>query len=801
MLIGFGVGFGTTVTHAGAPGGPGGPTDPVVPDLPGGTVDLAAATRSLRFPVGNNWTDRRDDLALTIQQTTVGMPLPARGSDSAMVALVRLPVAQRFTTNKSLGIMGTAGINFAYRDPRDGTGTLRNKFFLRTGNINVSTPEWDEDAALVVLNRVSGTATAKWYSVIDGSVHDGETTTQLARDNWTNQPTFNVGGIANQDPTFGVTSLWPGEVAMVGFLIGGPMDDAAFARIALGENPITVAADMGAQWQWLRMLDGTAGSLTTPTAPTGSEAGIVDELPDSTIWTPEGAASPATLQPGSDFLRRDGGTHYIAVDHVVHPSASDPATVSDGIVIGVVPGADSASVRFKGRVGGYTGNVEVLVAERDTGAVVVPWTSLGAIAAGAFDGTVTVPKATSGWYVAQFRATSAPDEVFTHMDRWAVGYKIGWLGQSQLSITIGAQPFAGQALSEDARMTASFLTNDGASGHDADGTHLQWLAVDNRGESAGRMAFAEQMRVFTGGTPIMIVDFAVSGTGIFQLIDDSVAGRDWSVLQHKLDRLGNDISVMVKQWGTSDMSNGDYGGLLDALVSGTGTQAADHNLNAALQPGWAFAVSPLTRHTGGSSYVGNAAQTRSAEVAWANANGVTVGPPVSDFAIEAVGGPHQGSGPGDTASMRLGARMAVAAARALGLDGSQNPHFTGAAWGADQSEIVVSVALPNGGTLASPTPDAVRNFVVDGLTSGFSARIVGNTVVLTKDAGTWAPGTVLNYVSGGENRDSGETAAEAAIVAGTLYETWPAARDDTGGLPVMGSLDGGVWVPAFDVVL
>ena len=800
MMIGIGFAFDARQALSDVP-----VVIPVEPEDPGASaVDLSAATGSLRFPAGNLLTARRPDLALSLEQDMTGVPVPTTNfaGDGALVALVRLPKVARYLQNpRPFGIMGTGDQYLQFRSPwMDGSpGTFR----VRLAGRDAYSPAWDEDAALVVAKRSGSTLSVSWISLRDGTVHAGAGVGAGGSASFASNPQFSIGTIASGDPTLGGGfGGWPGEIALAG-IVRGTLGDAEYARIALGENPVRVAADNGAVWNWLRIFDGTAAGLAAPSAPAGAEAGIADTTPPAVVWTPAAETAPASIQPGSDFLPRTDGS-FIAVEHVVHPSASAPATVSDGVVIGLAQGAASAPVRFKGRVGGHAGNVEVRVVNRDDGAVVVDWTSLGAIAGGAFDGTVTVPRTASGWYVAQFRATSAPDAVFTHMDRWAVGYKIGWLGQSQISIALDSFPLAGQALDEQARDTATFLSNDDAGGAPGTAyTHMfpidgRQLTID-RGESGSFIAFANQMRKFTGGTPVMIVDFAVSGTGVTQLINDDAAGRSWSVLQHKLDTHGADISVMVKQWGTSDMTNGAYGDLMDALVSGSGPQAGDHNLDAVLQPGYAFAVSPLTRHTGGDAYVGNAISLRQQEVAWANLRSVAVGPPVSDFQIDSGGGPHQIGSDTDPSSVRMAARMAVAAARALGLDTSQNPYFGGAAWGADPSEIVVSVVLPNGGTLTSPAPDAVRNFMVNGLTTGFTARVVGDTVVLTKDSGTWPPGSTVAYLSNGEDRAGGDAAAEAAIVAGMLYETW--APDAAGtGLPVMGARVGGVWVPDFAAV-
>jgi hypothetical protein len=143
-------------------------------------------------------------------------------------------------------------------------------------------------------------------------------------------------------------------------------------------------------------------------------------------------------------------------------------------------------------------------------------------------------------------------------------------------------------------------------------------------------------------------------------------------------------------------------------------------------------------------------------------------------------------------------------ARAVGLDSSQNPYFDKASLSSDGTTITVTGVLPNGGSLYSPAPMNLRNFIVADANAvnpleGFSAQLVGNTVVLTKNSGTWTPGTRVRYLANGENNLSDDHDLERALIDGMVYETW--SPDILGkGLPVTGMHADGAWVPEFDVV-
>jgi hypothetical protein len=330
-------------------------------------------------------------------------------------------------------------------------------------------------------------------------------------------------------------------------------------------------------------------------------------------------------------------------------------------------------------------------------------------------------------------------------------------------------------------------------------------------DEAGKRAFLNAFRFFDTTTPIMLIDEAVNGTGQDQFIDDNESTRMWTHFQTMLDRYGNDISVVVSNWGTNIASGTPttIKDLMTAMVFGTGPAVQERNLTSALQAGFKFLVSPLSRHTGNatnlsSAYTNNAIKCCLAQVEWANDNNIDVGLPISDLRIENLGGPHQLSNVINGSALFM-QRLAIGAAKSLGLTTLQNPYFTTATLSGGNTQIVVNVALPNGGSLFSPTQSAVSSFAVnDGggwSHTGFTAAISGNTVVLTKSTGTWSAGTQVQYTSNMADRLDNDGVTEDTIVNGALYETWAGDTLQNKGLPVLGSLSGGKWIPTWQVTV
>jgi len=780
MKLGLSLSLAALRAVAGAPGSETGPFYPAVP-----AVDLAAGAGSLRLPEGNNAPEATalPTYKGALFQTDTGFSLPASSTPHATFAIVRLPRDKRYV-NANFGILGVPGTGGGWRlrygGDANGIVAERGRFrhYQRStsgGTVDIQSAPWTEDAALVVAGcDAAGLWSVDWYSLLDGTRVPGPASAVATAAVFPAGSEFAIGANANGTAYAdnGVTNRyqWPGEIGAVG-VVARAVSVAEWQGIALGAD---IAATLGgASLRYLRQFDGTPASLTRPAAATA------DTSVPAQPWGGGTGVPAATLAPGST-LRRQSATAWLRM-----------AEVSAGHVYGLAAGQTERAVPFAGTAGGLTGMVQVRVFEAATGRVVRDWTDVGPIAGGAWSGSVTLPRA-EGWWFAQARAGAV---LFERRAEFATGWKLVLLGQSQMQIAFGGSGLVPLA----APMTASWATNDFG--------YLQMARIGMNFVSDGRAAFLNQWRAFDPATPVMLIDEAVNGTGMDQIINSASAEgeintRNMAQLTRKLAAYGADVSAVIHNWGTNNMALAPaaFQNLLEALFFGTGPAAGDRSLAAELAAGWVPVISPLTRHVGTPVYTGNADTARAAAVAWANANGVTVGPPLSDLRIENGGGPHQ-TGATVTGIARMMARLAVAAARALGLDPSRNPHFTGATLGGGGTVITVSVALPNGGTLYSPAPAALRSFEVDAggtgswTATGFTAALAGNSAVLTKTSGSWPAGTRVRYLSNGEGRADGDGAAEDAILAGALYETWAADTLTGHGLPVLGSLSGGRWVP------
>lgn len=739
----------------------------------GDIVDMSAAAGSLAFPQANTATADTAH-ALALDQPMTGMPaamFSAKLPEAALFAIVRLPRETRYhnatwriadfdggSTNRVLWmrLYGAA----------HGSSGVRNKFRggIDTGSAAPYSAVWDEDAALVVYRRnAAATMVIDWYSLVDGTKHAGAPGSQNRSFTVGTNAAARVGAAVNTDP--GDFSGWPGEIEAVGY-VEGSVPDEDWSRIALGARLENVLPVTGVKW--VRELDGSTGSLA---APSWATADTSDAM--TTLWA-------APLRGGSDF-RRTGETAYLS-----------PDPIPDGKVWGLLPGETARDIALSGAAAGRTGDVEARLIYERTGEVAVDWTSLGAIAGGAFSGTVTVPKSVDGWLVTQFRTTGEPDQITDMRARIGVGYKILQLGQSQTQIYLQSNAIGTATTHPD---TGSYVT--------ADEGDMQVALMGPRPRD-GLGAFVDQLRAFDPHTPIMVVDAAKNGTGPDQLMDDGQGNRQWSELQAKLDYIGNDISVVSMNWATQGWRSGgaSVAETFEALLYGTGTYPGkvDHNLADALRSGFGFALSPATRHQG------NVHETvRTEQITYANAAGLTVGPPVSDYRIEDGGGPHPDStynGNDQNPNRIFGQRLAIGVARVLGLESGANPHFTGASRSGDTITVTTSAT-----SLSSPGDSGLWFEVDEGGgwitldTAGASATLSGGDVQITKDGGQgWEAGTKLRFRANGPDRPKDDGAAEDAAIAGALYA--PFADDALGlGLPVVGSVTGGNWSNLFETVL
>lgn len=492
------------------------------------------------------------------------------------------------------------------------------------------------------------------------------------------------------------------------------------------------------------------------------------------------------------------------------PVGSDPATTAtvtvataltpnttasgmvDGLVIGLVPGQSTASVEFKGTIANEGDAVQVRVLRQGDDTVVQDWTTIATPSGvGSWSGTITLPRADDWWY-AEVRPAGNPTAIATLSEKFAVGYKIMLLGQSQMRIMAGTNGSGTYTMDAGNHDTASLYSWQEYNAGGAAGTETFYL-VNAANGSDGIRAFVDQFRAFDADTPLMIMIEAVSGTSILQFLDDAETGRAFSDLTDKTAKYGGDVSVVAPSWITANASplDGDTG--IEILLGiDTHGEAVDHDLTDALQAGFGYGVTPGTRHRYRSA-MGYSKQ----EVDWANANAYTVGPIVTDYEIAAGDSAHPNNdGQGN---VRLGARLAITAARVLDLDDSENPSLAAVYRSFDGTKIIITTNRPNGGSLYSPAPLALRGFEVQENggsyeTTGFSAEIVGNTVELTRNSGTWAAAEnlVVGKIPNFDEVNPVVALNEQALVAGELYETW--ADDVLGlGLPVHGQLVSSNW--------
>lgn len=467
----------------------------------------------------------------------------------------------------------------------------------------------------------------------------------------------------------------------------------------------------------------------------------------------------------------------------------------DGLVIGLLPNGTSADVEFKGTTDAAD-SVQIQIKRQSDDSIVQAWTTVATPpGSGSWSGTTSLPKADEWWY-AEVRPLGNPSAVVTLSEKFAVGWKVMLLGQSQMVIMTGSN---GNYTADTGNYdTASFFAWQDWNFNDTSPSAESLVLLNASNGSDGLRAFVDQVRVFDSA-PVMLVREAVSGTSILDLTDDGFVTRAWSDLTDKTAKYGGDFTAVVVNWTTANASplEGNEGvDIMQGINTWESEHSAtpDHDLVDILQAGYAYVVSPGTRHSNTSTNT-----YRDEEVARAVELSYSVGPPVSDYQIAAGDSAHP---PTDRQSnVRIGQRMAVGFTRAAGIDASSNPALDTAERSLDGTQIIVSFVLPNGGNLYSPAPTALTAWQVSensGSTfsaTGFSAAISGNTAVFTIDSGTWATAASLQIK---KSANMGPTVTvvtveEDALMAGELYETW---SDDVLGLgmPIHGVISGGDWI-------
>lgn len=781
-------------------------------------IDMTAAAGSLSFPEGNNGSMAAKPGMETykglLSQALAGLYFQPSTSKSVHFAIVRYPRDKRYV-NAFYGIIGhqgTGGQRFSLRYNAGAATSQPNRFqFYQYGNggspVMAYSAPWTEDEALVVAwCDGANNWQVDWYSLKDGTRYPGATVTQ-ATTGFNGSGTVNIGGLGATTAFTAngtIPNLWPDSIAAVGYLSTSPtpLDAATWQSIALGANFKDVLPVLAVKF--IREFTGATASLARDpfwtsdlTANTAAVGSVTAGVPGS------------TLLPGTTF-RRQSPAQYLLIDRI-----------SGGQVYGLQANQTERAVPFSGISAGFSGAVELRVFEEQTGAVVRDWTAVGTPSGGVWSGSLMLPESVNGWLCVEARAQGTPSLVAHRREPFAVGYKFIIMGQSQTQIGM----FSGDAgVPMTLPMTASYADLASIGTRASLGSASRWPVMGRVGmrfSVDGLVSFMNQFRRFKPKTPVMFYDDAVNGTSMRTLLEGvaGVTDRHWDDITDKLALYGNDVTGVLWNWL---MNEGAFGGsdvrpLMTAMFLPAGLGQMPHSLITDLAPGWKLGILAGDRE----SYVIGREGMRRERAAFAHDNGFTLGPIVSDYRIEDMGGPHpvtQNTAPGQAGyganpihgSARLGQRMAVTALRMLGLDSSQNPYYANARLSPDGSRILVDAVAVNGGTVYSPAPLALRSWhvrepgdsgYVPTLSKGASAVLNGTVVEITRASGVWPAGTQVMRMDDSEKRANGDGAAEDAIHAGGLYETW--AHDPLGfGFPVVGRRDEqGRWWPLFEATL
>jgi len=515
-----------------------------------------------------------------------------------------------------------------------------------------------------------------------------------------------------------------------------------------------------------------------------------------------------------------GGTpsQNILLTSAVAPGTVSPGSLTDGVVIGVVSGSSSRSVELHGT--GTSGTTpQVRIRRQSDVSLVQNWTTLSSISwdGSNWTGVVSLPKG-DDWWLTDLRyledTSNSLGYQTTNSTKWAVGYKIMVIGQSQL------WRWYGHVWSSD---PTTFST--GMNGIVSFFSYGSAGSISVLSNSSGVTdGIAQTANIVGDGdpTPTMFFSEWYSGTGIDQFLDDNDTSRSWSDLQDRVDDYGTDFTATVSLYGSdtirmdnhypkppytfereiyacADWTTGD-------VQHSTSNGIVEHYFDDACQTGTVHTFACIPRY----AVNGNDSSGNELLIDELNTRGLAYGCPTGDMTMEVepdggIANQHsEEQGPGARA---MGKSMGVALRRGMGLSAPVNPYFAGTGIrSANGTYIEIDVVRPNGGNLYSRAPNALSSFSVSENSgssysgSGFTASISGNKVRLTKNSGTWATSSSLRVRKVGnlDNHDDTQT-TDQTIVNGELYEVIGGVYRD--GIPVHGVLSGGDWrFPYYSVI-
>lgn len=783
-------------------------------------VGTEATGQSVKLPDWNSASEPPVPAAFIFQPIE---SLSMLGEDGALLLCFEMPKGETKTQNGKYGfvtyLMGSHWHTKLSKQFNLQFNPQGNCFrFVGNGakaKVELQTEELDRDgeligetAMLVIVQRSGDTFSIRAVSCRYGRIYTG--TPQDAAGYVLSEVRggegFAVGTVANtpKSPERDRGKGHQGNIEFVGYATQTISDELA-KRIALGADPV-MSLRKGTL-RWYRHFDGAEGKdRLGPTTPADTTA-------------PSLVIDGKYMRPGA-HIRRQSPDKYLTLDYI-----------PDGYIWGLdLAKRESKTVTFTGTHGGLPKGsaIELRVVDATDGNVIVDWTRVAQAGDdGKWEGALDVPRS-RGWNCVEIRAADEPGLVFRSRSRCAVGYKIGVIGQSEVSYFL--RGYGGGMTYKTGDGAVSFVTLATANPNSNSASHSRpqiFVAEPWDKVSDGVLATARQLRQYTD-TPLCFVALAKSGTGATELADDDRnEKRRWEDLEAKVRFAGRDFSMLVWMWHASDRGFGErYGsGIFDPIVLGIKKSAKDDRYDHYICDGtfdsqmvfcpmlhWGFGCQRDVLE--GEHRIAAARGTASTmacmrgQKAWAqtNADGNPKAPhfpPVPQDEFPSAGdiqGDKYHSGHSDLGSplgpRRIGYRMGEYLARVLDLSDSKNPRMQAAWFADDRSEICIRFSLPNGGILRTGGSKTVTDIWVNSkdkdttwVMSEHTARIVDprmGIVKLSKTQGQWPQEAKVAYVI---------NLIALENVKGYLYEgpvdgegTGPLAMEDGLGIPVQSHL-------------
>lgn len=606
-----------------------------------------------------------------------------------------------------------------------------------------------------------------------------------------------------------------GEIDFASMLDTNP-SDATLQAVALGADPIAAFGSANCRMH----------------ANLSANGGVTFPVTSNRAYFASGAALTklGTLYPGSSIRRQSSGTSsapsfYLTLDRLI-----DPCLCS------LKKGDTQASLPVSFKVGGTTGAIEVRVQDEDGAIVGADWRAVATASGATASGTVNLP-----WHPNDkaYRLTfRIPDGSGGYLHAYAnsdvvVTHAMVDLGQSEMyratehGYTTTGSTGNTLGLSYDGATGGKYIyrcsflnTNDGVS------RPIIVRSRFNRYNATGpQIAKANRLRAYTS-RPLTFIHAAVSGTSLFDLLDDGQAGRKWSDFALALSALGNRdnsgrpmVRCVTMMWEAFFAGTNWAAQVLRPLATGvesvtqSGSYIAqadiDHWLfdGVTLNPAFDLVVLPANRMTNVGTATTDAHSTADLRLdmrvnspTWFAP--VLVGPENGVHACEPSGAAistHPDTARA-TGQMPWSRKVADGHALGLGLLAFTRPGVAAAVFGGSNTTITVTVTGKSGDSLdtegnayaaiygaspVSPIGLAVSGFEVqDGgagawSKDGFTATIAsGSTITLTKSSGAWAAGTRIRFNPGGPGGYTG--------YSGATEDTWVKNNPVFGGHEVAG---------------